>query len=114
MMVSGALAASGGAFLSLYNLNLFFDNMVSGAGFIALAIVVAGRWHPVGIMLSALFFGAAQAFGLALQASFGQGAIYYLLLMIQFVISMIILPFASGGKNAPAALSKGYERGQGT
>jgi general nucleoside transport system permease protein len=114
MLVSGALAASGGAFIALYNLNLFFDNMIAGAGFIALAIVVVGRWNPLLILLMSLFFGVTQALGLALQASFGKGAPYYLLLMIPFILTMIILPFASGSKNAPAALSKGYKRGQGT
>lgn len=114
MLISGGLAAAGGAFVSLYNLNLFFDNMISGAGFIALAIVVVGRWNPLLILLMSFFFGATQALGLALQAGFGQQAPYYLLLMIPFVLTMIILPIASGGKNAPASLSKGYKRGEGT
>jgi simple sugar transport system permease protein len=114
MLVSGMLAASGGAFMALYNLNLFFDNMISGAGFIALAIVVVGRWNPLLILLMSLFFGATEALGLALQAGFAQQAPYNLLLMIPFVLTMIVLPFASGSKNSPAALSKGYKRGEGT
>jgi ABC-type uncharacterized transport system permease subunit len=114
MLISGAMAASGGAFVALYNLNLFFDNMISGAGFIALAIVVIGRWNPLVILVMSLFFGATQALGLALQAGFAQQAPYNLLLMIPFILTMIVLPLASGSRNAPASLSKGYKRGQGT
>lgn len=114
MLISGALAAAGGAFIALYNLNLFFDNMISGAGFIALAIVVVGRWNPMFILLMSFVFGATQALGLALQVRFAQQAPYNLLLMIPFVLTMIILPIVSGSKNAPASLSKGYKRGQGT
>jgi simple sugar transport system permease protein len=113
-LLSGILAACGGAFISLYNVSQFFDGMTSGRGFIALAIVVIGRWNPLGILAAAVFFGASEALGLALQAHLGdEKGPFQLLLIIPFLITMIILPFASSGKSAPAALGNGYTRGKG-
>jgi len=113
-LLTGALAASGGAFISLYNVSQFFDGMTSGRGFIALAIVVVGRWHPLGILAASALFGASEALGLALQARLGVKAPYYLLLAVPFLITLIILPLMGGGKGAPAALGTGYERGTGS
>ncbi len=113
-LLTGILAASGGAFISLHNVSQFFDGMTAGRGFIALAIVVIGRWHPIGILGASLLFGASEAFGLALQARLGENAPYQLLMIIPFLITMIILPFASAGKAAPSALGFGYERGKGS
>jgi len=112
-LLAGTLAASGGAFISLHNVSQFFDGMTGGRGFIALAIVVVGRWHPLGILGVSALFGASEALGLALQARLGLKAPYHLLMMVPFLITMIILPLASGRKAAPAALGTGYERGTG-
>ena len=111
-LLTGVLASAGGAFISLYNVSQFFDGMVSGRGFIALAIVVIGRWHPLGILAASAIFGMSEALGLALQARI-EDAPFYLLLIIPFLITMIILPFASKGKATPTALGTGYERGKG-
>ena len=113
-LLTGVLASSGGAFISLYNVGQFFDGMTAGRGFIALAIVVIGRWNPLGILAASVLFGASEALGLALQARLGGGSAFYLLMIIPFLITMIILPFVSGGKAAPSALGMGYERGKGT
>ena len=112
-LLSGLLAACGGAFISLYNVSQFFDGMTSGRGFIALAIVVIGRWNPLFILAAAVLFGGSEALGLALQAKLGENAPFQLLLIIPFLITMIILPFASSGKSAPTALGQGYTRGKG-
>jgi ABC-type uncharacterized transport system permease subunit len=112
-LITGVLASAGGAFISLYNVSQFFDGMVSGRGFIALAIVVIGRWHPLGILAASAIFGLSEALGLALQARIPD-APFYLLLIIPFLITMIILPFASKGKATPSALATGYERGKGS
>jgi ABC-type uncharacterized transport system permease subunit len=112
-LFSGLLAACGGAFISLHNVSQFFDGMTSGRGFIALAIVVIGRWNPLGILAAAVLFGGSEALGLALQAKLGENAPFQLLLIIPFLITMIILPFASSGKSAPTALGLGYTRGKG-
>jgi ABC-type uncharacterized transport system permease subunit len=110
MVLGGMLAAAGGAFITLSNVHVWFDNLTAGRGFIALTIPVIGRWNPLGILGGAVLFGATEAFGLALQARLGANAPFQLLLMIPFVITMILFPWASAGRDAPAALGKGYRR----
>ncbi len=67
LMLSGILAASAGAYLSMSQTTRFSDNMVNGRGFIALAAVVCGRWTPVGAALAALAFGFFDALQIQLQ-----------------------------------------------
>lgn len=58
---SGALAGLAGAFLSLGHVHVFVDNITQGKGYIALAVVILGRWRPVGALIGALIFGGAEA-----------------------------------------------------
>jgi len=67
VLLSGALAALAGAYLSMSQTTRFSDNMVNGRGFIALAAVVCGRWRPVGAALAALAFGFFDALQIQLQ-----------------------------------------------
>lgn len=67
VMVSGALAGLGGAFLSIGEVNLFSDGMTAGRGFIALAAVIFGRWTPLGATGAAVFFGFFSALQYVLQ-----------------------------------------------
>ena len=61
VLLSGALAAMGGAYLSIGQSSLFTRNMTSGRGFIALAALIFGKWRPVQTMLACLFFGFTEA-----------------------------------------------------
>ena len=68
MMMTGAFAGLAGAYLSIGSVGVFREAMTSGRGFIAIAILVFGRWKPAGVLLGALLFGAADALQLRLQA----------------------------------------------
>ena len=67
VILSGALAGLGGAFLSIGELNLYSDGMTAGRGFIALAAVIFGRWNPLGATLACVVFGFFEALQYVLQ-----------------------------------------------
>lgn len=67
LMVSGALAGLGGAFLSIGHLKLFTRNMSNGRGWIAICAAMFGVNNPIGVFLASLFFGIADAFSVRIQ-----------------------------------------------
>ena len=67
VLFSGAMAGIGGAYLAIAQINSFVENMVVGRGFIAIACVVFGRWHPLGALAAALGFGITEAAQIRLQ-----------------------------------------------
>ncbi|MDT5121202.1 MAG: ral nucleoside transport system permease protein [Acidobacteriota bacterium] len=67
VLLSGALAAIGGAYLSIGESSLFTRNMTAGRGFIALAALIFGKWRPVQTMLACLLFGFAEAVAIQMQ-----------------------------------------------
>lgn len=67
-LVAGALAALGGAFLSIAQVGTFTQGMSAGRGFLALAAVIFGRWRPLGVLGACIVFGAADALQFRLQA----------------------------------------------
>ncbi|WP_326643907.1 ABC transporter permease [Streptosporangium sp. NBC_01755] len=69
VLLAGGLSGLGGAFLSVVQVGLFIEGMTSGRGFLALAAVVFGKWHPRGMILACLLFGGADALQLRLQGA---------------------------------------------
>ena len=105
--LSGVLAALGGVYLSMGILSSFSENMTNGRGFIALAAMIFGRWHPVGAFLAALLFGLGGAVTIrvppeAIPNEFIQ--------MIPYVLTIVVLAGFGGRAIAPAAVGKPYRK----
>jgi simple sugar transport system permease protein len=100
--VTGGLA---GGTLVLAQAGTFAENMSAGRGFIAIAIVVLGRWNPAGIALASLVFGAASALQFLLQ-SLGLDLPYQLFLALPYVLTLTALAGVAGHVRAPAALGR--------
>ncbi len=79
--------------------------MTAGRGYVAIAIVVLGRWHPVGVALGSLFFGVATALQFLFQALDVQ-APYQLFLMLPYVLTLLALAGAVGRVRAPGDLGR--------
>lgn len=105
VMFGAALGGLAGATLVLSQAGTFAENMSAGRGFIAIAIVVLGRWHPVGAALAALVFGAASALQFLLQ-SLGLALPYQLFLALPYVLTLAALAGVAGKVRAPAALAR--------
>lgn len=106
-MLSGALAALGGAYLSIGQLNFFAINMTDGRGFIALAANVFGKWMPFGVFGATAFFGFTDALRMRLlQVNIAPQFIQ----MIPFVVTLLVLMGFIGGAVSPAALGKPYSK----
>jgi general nucleoside transport system permease protein len=104
-LVGGAFAGLAGATLVLAQVGSFAENMTAGRGYVAIAIVVLGRWHPVGVAIAALLFGAATALQFVFQA-LGLAVPYQLFLMLPYVLTLLALAGAVGRVRAPADLGK--------
>ncbi|MCU0646869.1 MAG: ABC transporter permease [Gemmatimonadaceae bacterium] len=104
-LFGGAMGGAAGATLVLAQTGTFVEGMSAGRGFIAIAIVVLGRWHPVGAALAALLFGAASALQFVAQAM-GWRVPYQLFLAIPYVVTLLVLATASSRAGAPAALGR--------
>jgi simple sugar transport system permease protein len=95
---------SGGT-LVLAQAGTFVEGMSAGRGFIAIAIVVLGRWNPLGAMLAALVFGAASALQFFFQAT-GSNLPYQLFLVFPYVLTLVALAATRGRASSPAALGR--------
>jgi ABC-type uncharacterized transport system permease subunit len=109
VILSGILAGIGGSYLTLAHANTFIEGMSSGRGFIALAVVIFGKWNPFGAVLGALLFGAADALQLRLQA-LGFRIPYHFMLLLPYVLTMAVLAGAVGKAKPPASEGVPYER----
>ncbi len=103
VLFAGALAGLGGATLVLAQAGTFAEGMSAGRGFVAIAIVVLGRWHPLGAVLAALLFGAASALQTVFQA-LGSDLPYQLFLAFPYLLTLAALAGFAGRSRAPAAL----------
>jgi general nucleoside transport system permease protein len=109
--LGGLLAGVAGASLSIALTNLFQDNLTSGLGFIAVALVYFGGWRPLGVMLGALLFSAVNAFQLWMQV-LGVNIPADVAVMLPYLLTIVALAVAVNRARPPAALSKPFERGE--
>jgi len=109
LVVEGILGGIAGSYLSLAYSNTFIEGMSAGRGFIALASVIFGRWRPAGVLVGALFFGAATALQFHLQA-LGSAVPYQFILMLPYVLTLLTLALAGTRILPPSALGQAYKR----
>jgi general nucleoside transport system permease protein len=107
VLVSGALAGLGGAWLSLSGSG-FVAEMSAGRGYIALAAVIMGSWRPLWACAASLLFGFAEAIQINLQ-TFQIGVPNELTQAFPYVLTMITLAGFIGRSRTPAALGRPYE-----
>jgi len=104
-IVGGGFAGLAGATLVLAQVGTFAEQMTAGRGFVAIAIVVLGRWHPFSVAIAALLFGAATALQFVFQ-SLGLAVPYQLFLMLPYLLTLLALAGAVGRVRAPADLGR--------
>ena len=108
VVISGMLAAIGGAYLSIGQSSLFTRNMTAGRGFIALAALIFGKWRPVQTMLACLLFGLAEAISIQMQ-----GVVHIpveFIQMVPYVLTIVVLAGFIGRSRPPRALGIPYEK----
>jgi simple sugar transport system permease protein len=105
VLASGALGGLGGAWLA-FQQHSFSDQMSGGRGYIALAAMIVGKWHPLGAAAACLLFGAAETAQIRLQ---GAGAPTQILQALPFVLTILVLVLWVGRSVAPAAVGRPYD-----
>ena len=110
VVLGGALMGVAGAFLSMAQFNAFTFGVISGRGWVAIALVVFGRWDPWRCAFAALLFAAIDALQLRLQAA-GLGHIpYQAFLILPFLLTIVAMALFSRNAVAPAALLKPFRK----
>jgi simple sugar transport system permease protein len=104
-LIGGGFAGLAGATLVLAQVGTFAERMTAGRGYVAIAIVVLGRWHPVGAAVAALAFGAAMALQFLFQ-TLGLDLPYQIFLMLPYLLALLALAGVVGRVRAPGDLGK--------
>ena len=107
LMLAGAIAGMGGAFFTLASVPSFNREMTAGAGFIALAAVIFGKWDPIKATLAALLFGFASNLQGVLSV-IGSPVPSQFMLMLPYVITIFAVAGLVGRSRGPAAAGKPY------
>jgi simple sugar transport system permease protein len=106
---SGAIAALGGAYISLGFVHSFSENLTAGQGFIGLAALIFGKWRPFPAWGAALLFGFSSALGDRLPIAYGNqwGTLFSAL---PYVLTIIAVAGVIGRSVGPAAAGRPYEK----
>lgn len=116
VIISGVLAAAGGAYLSTGQSSLFTKQMTAGRGFIALAALILAKWKPVPVLFACLFFGFTEAAVVQIQGASwakvnGEDIPVQFIEMIPYLLTIIVLAGFIGLSRAPKALGIPYQKG---
>ncbi len=115
VLISGLLGGLGGIVYITAGVSLWkFENGVAGFGFLALAVMIFGAWHPLRIALAALLFGFFRALGnvysgLGFMMALNIPSVVYN--MLPYIISLVVLAFTSKKSRAPKAEGIPYDKG---
>ncbi|TFH37880.1 MAG: ABC transporter permease [Anaerolineales bacterium] len=109
LLIGGMLAGLGAAHLTIAYTRNWTEFMMGGRGFIAVALVIFSKWHPIRAIVGALLFSGAVAFQLLLQAS-GFDVSPFLLDTIPYILTILVLIVWGGSRkhSAPASLGRVY------
>lgn len=113
VILSGVLAAAGGAYLSIGQSSLFTRGMSAGRGFIALAALILAKWKPVPVLIACLFFGLTEALTIPLanyKLASGENIPVQFIQIIPYVLTIIVLAGFIGLSRAPKALGIPYRK----
>jgi len=105
ILFGGFLGGIAGGVLVIAQAGSFAEGMSAGRGFIAVAIVVLGRWHPLGVAAAAVVFGGASALQYLFQAM-GWTLPYQAFLVLPYVLTLLALAGIAGRSTAPASLGR--------
>jgi simple sugar transport system permease protein len=111
ILIGGAMAGLGGAFLSVGDLNFFVPGMTVGQGFIAIAIAMLGKWQPYRVFIGAVLFGILRSLANGLQI-IGIDVQPEFILMLPYLGILVAMVLLAGRTSLPAALGVPYQRGQ--
>lgn len=114
VVLSGCLAAAGGAYLSIGQSSLFTRGMTAGRGYIALAALILAKWKPIPVLFACLFFGFTEALSIQMQGVIkmpsGEDVPVQFIQMIPYVLTIIVLAGFIGLSRAPKALGVPYRK----
>lgn len=109
LVIGSSLMAVGGAFLSIAQLGKFTFGIIEGRGWVCIALIIFGNWHPIKVLWGALLFGGVQALQSRLQLT-GLKLPYELFLALPYIVTIIALTLAGRNASYPAAMLKPYKR----
>jgi general nucleoside transport system permease protein len=108
LTIGGALAGLGGAAITAGYLGTYTDGVTAGRGYVALAIVITGRWSPVGALAGALLFAFFESLALAAQTEAGTVPVEAFM-ALPYVVTLVVLVLSVRGTVAPRALGLPYQ-----
>lgn len=109
VLVGGMVAGLGGAFYTLVSVSAFTRDMTSGAGYIALAALIFGRWNPIGALLASLLFGFASNLQ-SILSFLGTPVPSQFLAMLPYVVTILAVAGLVGVSRGPAAIGRPYTK----